>query len=231
MTAPDEHDLPAAIRHDHRAGDKLPSSLAARHHVSREYVMNALSLIAPQPGPVTENEQRACQERLDELLAEDAAKNPEQRRDAFGLYQALVQSQETGVSYQWVWDYVRAQRQGQEAASDAPTGPLGPDGQTTRSWGSCVSSDMPSFVTDLITHAVRHLTELRVAGSMPVTEGAELAMASLGAAHALIGQAMNEVALVARSQGVPWDRLSRWADTRQDEFVQRVEDYQRTVTL
>ncbi|MFE3584633.1 hypothetical protein [Streptomyces vinaceus] len=231
MTAPDEHDLPAAIRRDHRAGDKLPSSLAARHHVSREYVMDALSLIAPQPAPATSAEQRASRQRLDALLAEDAAKSPEQRRDVFGLYQALVQSQDAGVSYQWVWDHVRAQRQGQAADSDAPADPLEPDGHNTRSWGSCVSSDMPSFVTDLITHAVRHLTELQVAGSMPVTEGTELAMASLGAAHALIGQAMNEVALVARSQDVPWDRLSRWADTRQDEFVQRVEDYQRTVTL
>ncbi|MFK0222974.1 hypothetical protein ACIQWN_32905 [Streptomyces vinaceus] len=231
MTAPDEHDLPAAIRHDHRAGDKLPSSLAARHHVSREYVMNALSLIAPQPGPVTESEQRVCQERLDELLAEDAAKDPEQRRDVFRLYQALVQSQDTGVSYQWVWDYVSAQRQGQEADSDAPSGPLGPDGQNSRSWGSCVSSDTPSFVTDLITHAVRHLTELRVAGSMPVAEGAELAMASLGAAHVLIGQAMNEVALAGRAGDVSWTRLSRWADTQQDEFAQRVGEYQRILTL
>ncbi|MCC0100475.1 hypothetical protein K7B10_38050 [Streptomyces flavotricini] len=231
MTAPDEHDLPAAIRRDHRDGDKLPSSLAARHQVSREYVMNALSLIAPQPGPVTETEQRACQERLDELLAEDAAKSPEQRRDVFGLYQALVQSQDTGVSYQWVWDHVRAQRHGQAADSDAPADPLEPAGRNTRSWGSCVSSDMPSFVTDLITHAVRHLTELRVAGSMPAAEGAELAMASLGAAHALIGQAMNEVALVGRAGGVPWTRLSRWADTPQDELAQRVQEYQRTVTL
>ncbi|KOY53815.1 hypothetical protein [Streptomyces sp. XY332] len=157
--------------------------------------MNALSLIAPQPAPVIETEQRACQERLDELLAEDAAKSPEQRRDVVGPYQALVQSQDAGVSYQWVWDHVTAQRHGQDTRSGAPADHhLGLGGEGGRSWGSCVSSDMPSFVTDLITHAVRHLTELRVICSMPAAEGAELAMASLGVAHALIGQSMNEVA-------------------------------------
>ncbi|MFE2880181.1 hypothetical protein ACFXG6_25030 [Streptomyces roseus] len=90
---------------------------------------------------------------------------------------------------------------------------------------------MPSFVTDLITHAVRHLTELQVPGSIPADEAAELAMASLGAARALIGQAMNEVALAGRAGDVSWGRLSRWAGTLEDEFAQRVQDYQRTVTL
>ncbi|TDU73642.1 hypothetical protein EDD91_0221 [Streptomyces sp. KS 21] len=36
---------------------------------------------------------------------------------------------------------------------------------------------------------------------------------------------------MGRAGGVPWTRLSRCADTSEDEFAQRVEDYQRTVTL
>ncbi|MQS34582.1 hypothetical protein [Streptomyces katsurahamanus] len=90
---------------------------------------------------------------------------------------------------------------------------------------------MPFFVTGLINHAVRHLTELRVTGSMSAAEGVELALASLGAAQALIGQAVDEVALVGRADGVSWAQVSRWADIPEDELARRVRDCHRIVTL
>ncbi|MEU7067677.1 hypothetical protein [Streptomyces sp. NPDC046161] len=229
MTAPEEHDLPAEIRRDHRAGDKLPSSLAARHQVSRDYVMNALALIAPRPAPATDIEYRACSERLDAALAEDAAKSPDRHRDAFDLYQELIQGRNEGVSYQWVWEHVTTRRPEHHPRPDTPDSAAEP--AEDRSWASSVPSDMPPFVTDLINHAVRHLTELHVRGSMPAVEGVELALASLGAAQALIGQAMNEVALVGRAQGVPWDRMSRWAGIPPTELAEHVTLYQHTTTL
>ncbi|MEU3545157.1 hypothetical protein, partial [Streptomyces paromomycinus] len=36
-----------AIRRDHRAGDRLPWSLAARHGVSRETVLDAVTAVLP----------------------------------------------------------------------------------------------------------------------------------------------------------------------------------------
>ncbi|MQS34581.1 hypothetical protein [Streptomyces katsurahamanus] len=122
MTGPDEHDLPAAIRRDHQAADKLPSSLAARHEVSREYVMNALSLIAPRPAPATDTERRAGSERLDTALTEDAAKSPDPRREVFDLYQELIQGWDESVSYQWVWDHVTAHRPEHGPRQDVPDG-------------------------------------------------------------------------------------------------------------
>ncbi|MFF3343557.1 hypothetical protein [Streptomyces flavidovirens] len=41
-----ETELFEAIRRDHRGGDRLPSSLAARHGVPRQTVMEAISLSA-----------------------------------------------------------------------------------------------------------------------------------------------------------------------------------------
>ncbi|MFJ9261675.1 hypothetical protein ACIRP4_15580 [Streptomyces bacillaris] len=84
-----ETELFDAIRRDHRAGDRLPSSLAARHGVPRQTVMEAISAVLPLPHSLPADEEQLGEARqlLDALLAEDQAKEPAERRSAFELYE------------------------------------------------------------------------------------------------------------------------------------------------
>ncbi|NJP53802.1 GntR family transcriptional regulator [Streptomyces sp. SBST2-5] len=76
-----------AIRRDHRAGDRLPSSLAARHGVSRQTVMEAISAVLPLPHslPADEEELDEIRQLLDVLLEEDQATTPGEQCSAFAV--------------------------------------------------------------------------------------------------------------------------------------------------
>lgn len=80
-----------AIRRAHRAGDRLPSSLAARHGVDRQTAKEAISTVLPLPQSLPADEEGLDEARrlLDTLLEEDQAKAPDKRRSAFGLYEQL----------------------------------------------------------------------------------------------------------------------------------------------
>ncbi|MFE7358350.1 hypothetical protein ACFU8Q_35915 [Streptomyces sp. NPDC057543] len=56
-------------------------------------------------------------------------------------------------------------------------------------------------------------------------------MASLGQVAALISQALNELALAGRRNGLPWARMSQWAHMPEEELAQQVRDYQHAMTL
>ncbi|MFB9388255.1 hypothetical protein ACFPM3_30550 [Streptomyces coeruleoprunus] len=177
-----------AIRGDHRAGDRLPRSLAVRHGVSRQTVREAISTMLPLPldFPADEEELDQARQLLGVLLAEDQAKAPAERRSAFELYEEVsLRTSRFPLSYRWVWEYIAGRRS--QHASDTSPGPH------ERAWAGNVPSDMPSFVTYLITSAVRDLAELKIEGTLSAADGVELGMVSLGNAAALINQARYEL--------------------------------------
>jgi hypothetical protein len=212
-----------AIRRDHRAGDRLPSSLAARHGVGRATVKEAISTVLPLPHflPADEEGLGEARQFLDALLEEDQAKAPEERRSAFALYEELDRrTDRLPVSYRWVWEYV-TDRRSQHADAPEPY---------ERTWAAGVPSDMPQFVTDLITCAVRHLAELKIEGTLPAADGVELAMVSLGTARARIDQVLWEVALVGRRSGLSYAQMSAFTGIPEDELAQQAERYDRLMT-
>ncbi|MEV6058248.1 hypothetical protein AB0M27_47590, partial [Streptomyces sp. NPDC052107] len=108
-----ETELFDAIRRDHRAGDRLPSSLATRHSVPRQTVMEAISTVLPLPHPLPADEEKRDEVRqlLDALLEEDQAKAPEKQRSTFELYEELsLRTSRLDVSYRWVWEYITDRR-------------------------------------------------------------------------------------------------------------------------
>ncbi|MCQ8834855.1 hypothetical protein [Streptomyces malaysiensis] len=215
-----------AIRRDHRAGDRLPSSLAARHGVARATVKEAISTVLPLPHSLPADEEGLAEARqfLDALLEEDQAKAPDKRRSAFELYEELnLRTDGLPVSYRWVWEYITDRRSQQHA--DA-----GPPEPYERTWAGNVPSDMPEFVTDLITCAVRHLAELKIEGTAPAATGVELGMVSLGTARARINQALWELALVGRRSGLSYAQMSAFTGIPEDDLAQQVERYDRLMT-
>ncbi|MFF7638554.1 hypothetical protein ACFZB9_36205 [Kitasatospora sp. NPDC008050] len=246
-----------AIRRDHRAGDRLPSSLAARHHVSRATVMEALSTLLPLPLrlPADEDKLRDCRRSLDELLEEDETNAPAGCRPAFELYRDLDgPSDRYPVSYRWVWEYITRHRSEHtpdgspqpedpgvpaqpRSAGQAVRPPESADGRAVnsgvphRTWAGSVPSDMPGFVTDLITGAVRQLAELKLEGALPAQAGVELGMVSLATAMARINQALYEFALVGCGSGLSYAQMSTWVGLPEDVLAQQVEDYHRLMTL
>ncbi|MGW8850071.1 hypothetical protein ACWGNE_20110 [Streptomyces xiamenensis] len=144
-----------AIRRDHRGGDRLPRSLAVRHSVPRQTVMEAISTVLPLPLDLPADEEQLGEARqlLDALLDEDQAKAPAERCSASGLYEELsLRTSRLPLSYRWVWEYITTRRS--QHASDTSPEPH------EQAWAGNVPSDMPSFVTYLITSAVRDLAEL-----------------------------------------------------------------------
>jgi hypothetical protein len=215
-----------AIRRDHRAGDRLPKSLAARHGVSRQTVKEAISTVLPLPHSLPADEEGLGEARqfLDALLEEDQAKAPDKRGPAFELYEELyLRTDGLPVSYRWVWEYITDRRSQQHA--DA-----GPSVPHERTWAGNVPSDMPEFVTDLITCAVRHLAELKIEGTLPAADGVELGMVSLGTARARINQALYELTLVGRRVGLSYAQMSAFTGIPEDELAQQVEHYDRLMT-
>ena len=215
-----------AIRRDHRAGDRLPSSLAARHGVSRQTVMEAISTVLPLPHPLPADEDGLGEARqcLEALLEEDQAKAPEERRSSFEVYEELNRRTDgLPVSYRWVWEYITDHRSQQHADASSPE-------PHERTWAGNVPSDMPEFVTDLITCAVRHLTELKIESTLPAANGVELGMVSLGTARARINQALWELALAGRRSGLSYAQMSAWTGIPEDVLAQKVEDYDRLMT-
>ncbi|GAB7036110.1 hypothetical protein AB0G35_34145 [Streptomyces sp. NPDC021749] len=214
-----------AIRRDHRAGDRLPRSLATRHGVDRQTVMQAISTVLPLPLdlPTDEEELGEARQFLDALLDEDQAKAPAERRSAFELYEELcLRTNGLPVSYRWVWEYI-TERRSPHAAGSSPE-------PYERTWAGNVPSDMPEFVTDLITCAVRHLAELKIEGTVPAASGVELGVASLSTARARINQALYELALVGRRSGLSYAQMSAWTSIPEDDLAQQVEDYHRLMT-
>jgi hypothetical protein len=214
-----------AIRRDHRAGDRLPSSLAARHGVHRQTAKEAISTVLPLPQSLPADEEGLDEARqfLDALLEEDQAKAPDKRRSAFGLYEQLnLRTDGLPVSYRWVWRYITDRR-----AQHADVSPPEPQ---TRTWAAGVPSDMPEFVTDLITSAVRHLAELKIEGTAPAATGVELGMVSLGTARARIDQALWELALAGRRAGLTYDQMSAFTGIPEDDLARQAEDYHRLMT-
>lgn len=216
-----------AIRRDHHAGERLPRSLAARHGVDRQTVMEAISTVPPMELdiPAATEELAEVRQCLAMLLEEDQATPPEQRRDAFDLYQELtLRTSRCPVSYRWVWQHITDRR-----AQQADTGPAEPHPHE-RTWAYAAGSDKAEFVTELITDAVRDLAGLAIEGTMPATDGAELGLAGLGAARARIDQALYEIALTGLISGLTYARMSAFTHIPEDELVQRVEDYHRLMT-
>jgi hypothetical protein len=214
-----------AIRRDHRAGDRLPRSLAARHGVARQTVKEAISTVLPLPHSLPADEEGLEQARqfLDALLEDDQAKASEERRSAFELYEELNRRTDgLPVSYRWVWEYITDRRsQYTDADSREPY---------ERTWAGNVPSDMPEFVTDLITCAVRHMAELKIEGTVLATDGVELGMVSLGTARARINQALWELALVGRRAGLSYAQMSAFTGIPEDDLAQQVERYDRLMT-
>ncbi|MEV1067016.1 hypothetical protein [Streptomyces sp. NPDC050263] len=214
-----------AIRRDHRAGDRLPRFLAARHGVARATVKEAISTVLPLPHSLLAGEEGLDQARqfLDALLEEDQAKASEERRSAFELYEELnLRTDGLPVSYRWVWEYI-TDRRSQHAGAGSPE-------PHERTWAGNVPSDMPEFVTDLITCAVRQLAELKIEGTVPATDGVELGMVSLGTARARIDQALWEFALVGRRSGLSYAQMSAFTGIPEDDLAQQVEGYDRLMT-
>jgi hypothetical protein len=215
-----------AIRRDHRAGDRLPRSLAARHGVARAAVKEAISTVLPLPHPLPADEEGLGEARqfLDALLEEDQAKALGERRSAFELYEELIRRTDgLPVSYRRVWEYITDRRSQQHA----DIGSLEPH---ERTWAGNVPSDMPEFVADLITCAVRHLMELKIEGTLPAADGVELGMVSLGTARARINQALWELALVGRGSGLSYAQMSAFTGIPEDDLARQAEDYHRLMT-
>ncbi|RZE85453.1 hypothetical protein [Streptomyces albidoflavus] len=220
-----ETELFDAIRRDHRAGDRLPSSLAARHGVPRQTVMEAISAVLPLPHSLPADEEQLGEARqlLDALLAEDQAKEPAERRSAFELYEELsLRTSRLPLSYRWVWEYI-THRRPQHASDTSPE-------THELAWAGNVPSDMPSFVTYLITSAVRDLAELKIEGTLPAADGVELGMVSLGNARARINQALHEFALVGLRAGLSYAQMSAFSGIPEDDLAKQVEDYHRLMT-
>jgi hypothetical protein len=220
-----EAELFEAIRRDHQAGDRLPSSLATRHGVSRQTVMEAISTVLPLPHslPADEEELGEARQLLDALLAEDQAKAPDKRRSAFELYEELsLRTSRLPMSYRWVWEYITHHRS-QHAAGTSPQ-------PHERTWAGNVPSDMPSFVTYLITSAVRDLAELKIEGTLPAADGVELGMVSLAGAMARISQALYEFTLVGLRAGLSYTQMSAFTGIPEDDLAKQVEDYHRLMT-
>ncbi|MYT16932.1 hypothetical protein YWIDRAFT_06511 [Streptomyces sp. SceaMP-e96] len=214
-----------AIRRGHRAGEGLPRSLAARHGVARQTVMEAISTVLPLPLDLAADEEKLDETRqlLDALMDEDQAKAPAERRSAFELYEELsLRTSRLPVSYRWVWGYVTGRRS-QHAAGTSPE-------PHERAWAAGVPSDMASFVTYLIASAVRDLAELKIEGTLSATDGVELGMASLGNAVARIHQALYEFTLVGLRSGLSYTQMSAWTGIPEDDLAQQVEDYHRLMT-
>ncbi|MER6105157.1 hypothetical protein ABT115_23275 [Streptomyces sp. NPDC001832] len=214
-----------AIRRDHRGGDRLPRSLAARHGVSRQTVMEAISTVLPLPHSLPADEEQLGEARqlLDALLAEDQAKAPAERRSAFELYEELsLRTSRLPLSYRWVWEYITGRRP-QHASGASPQ-------SHEQSWAGNVPSDMPSFVTYLISSAARDLAELKIEGTLLAADGVELGMVSLAGARARINQALHEFALVGRRAGLSYAQMSAFTGIPEDDLAKQVEDYHRLMT-
>ncbi|MFC8277688.1 hypothetical protein ACFUJR_35170 [Streptomyces sp. NPDC057271] len=214
-----------AIRRDHRGGDRLPRSLATRHGVPRQTVMEAISTVLPLSHslPADEEELDQARQLLDALLAEDQAKAPAERRSAFDLYEELsLRTSRLPLSYRWVWEYITARRS-QHASDTSPE-------LHEQAWAGNVPSDMPSFVTYLITSAVRDLAELKIEGTLPAADGVELGMVSLGNAAARINQALYEFALVGLRAGLSYAQMSAFTGIPEDDLTKQVKDYHRLMT-
>lgn len=226
MTEPDA-ELFDAIRRDHHVGKHLPGSLAERHGVDRRTVMEAITAVPPMELDIPADEEELAEARqcLAMLLEDDQAKAPEQRRGAFELYRELTwRTGRCPVSYRWVWQHItdhRAQQDGTTGAGPVPH---------ERTWAYAAGLDKAHFVAGLITDAVRDLANLAIDGSMPAADGAELGLASLGAARARIDQALNELALTGLISGLTPARMSAFTYIPEDDLVQRVEDYHRLMT-
>lgn len=214
-----------AIRRDHRAGDRLPRSLAVRHGVPRQTVMEAISTVLPLPLDLPADEEQLGEARqlLDALLDEDQAKAPAERRSAFELYEELsLRTSRLPLSYRWVWEYI-THRRSQHAPGTSPE-------PHERAWAGNVPSDMPSFVTYLITSAVRDLAELKIEGTLPAADGVELGMVSLAGAAARINQALHEFALVGLRANLSYAQMSAFTGIPEDDLAKQVEDYHRRMT-
>ncbi|MEU7046724.1 hypothetical protein AB0A77_37570 [Streptomyces varsoviensis] len=224
MAAPGT-ELFEAIRRDHRGGDRLPRSLATRHGVPRQSVMEAISTVLPLPLdlPVDEEELDEARQFLDALLAEDQARAPAERRSAFELYEELsLRTSRLPLSYRWVWEYITDCRS-PHACDPSPE-------PHERAWAGNVPSDMPSFITSLITSAVRDLAELKIEGTLAAADGVEFGMVSLGNARARINQAMYEFTLVGLRASLSYAQMSAFTGIPEDELAQQVEDYHRLMT-
>lgn len=224
-------ELYEAIRRDHRAGTRLPRDLADRYGVSRQTVMDALAWIEPVSDTPQGIDLSPYEHTLDELLREDADRPPTQRRTVFELYNELGRHHNLPqVSYRWVWDYVAHRTSpGQTpppAGPDTPEPPA-PEGRT---WAQTVPCDTPGFIADLITSASRHLTELKIEADQPAQAAVELGLVSTGQALALVAQAMNELALLARGSGLSYAQISSFTGIPEQTLAQQVEDYHRLMT-
>jgi hypothetical protein len=222
-----------AIRRDHRAGMRLPSELAARHGTTRQAVLDAVCWITPAQMETPPDELRAYEQTLDELLAEDADRPLQERREVFALYHELrLRHNVAQVSYRWVWDYVtRRARQGgaaDSAAADAPGQEASPGG---RRWGSTAGPEFAPFIADLLACAARHLAELAIEADQPTATAVELGLVSTGAALDLIRQAMNEIALIGSGSGLSYAQMSKWSGIPEQALAQQTEDYHRLMTL
>ncbi|MGW8847969.1 hypothetical protein ACWGNE_09310 [Streptomyces xiamenensis] len=218
-----ETELFEAIRRDHRAGERLPSSLATRHGVTTATAKEAISTVRPLSYSLAADEETLNQARqfLDALLEEDQAKTPDRRRQAFELYEELnFHTDGLPVSYRWVWEYIAGRRAQHTGAAEPQE----------RTWTSSVPAAMPEFVSELIVGAVRHLAELKIDGTMPAADGVDLGMVSLGAARDRINQALWEFALVGRRSGLPYAQMSAFTGIPEDDLVRQVEDYDRLMT-
>ncbi|WP_432079349.1 hypothetical protein [Streptomyces sp. YPW6] len=193
--------------------------------MARQTVKEAISTVLPLPHSLPADEEGLGQARrfLDALLEDDQAKVPEERRSVFELYEGLnLRTDRLPASCRWVWEYIIDRRfQHADARSPEPQ---------TRTWAAAVPSDMPQFVTDLITCAVRHLAELTIEGTMPATD-VELGMVSLGTARARIDQALWELALVGRRSGLSYAQMSAFTGIPEKDLAQQVERYDRLMTM
>lgn len=226
-------ELYEAIRRDHRAGMRPPRKLAARHGVSRQTVMDALSWIEPVSGTPQGIDLSPYEHTLDELLREDAARPSTERRTSFEFYNELRrQHHRLHVSYRWVWDYVTNRRTSLRQLPP-PNGPDEPEPSagTTRTWAQTVPSDVPGFIAYLIANAARHLTELKIEAGQSTEAAVELGLVSTGQALALVSQAMNELALLARGSKVPYAQISAWTGVPEEDLARQIEGYHRLMTL
>ncbi|MFC8223986.1 hypothetical protein ACFUTY_38195 [Streptomyces sp. NPDC057362] len=145
------------------------------------------------------------------------------KRSAFELYEELsLRTSWLGVSYRWVWEYV-TERRSKHADAGSPE-------PHERTWAGTVPSDMPGFVTYLITSAVRDLAELKIEGTLPVADGVELGMVALGNAMARLNQALYEFTLVGRRAGLSYAQMSAFTGIPEDDLAKQVEDYHRLMT-
>ncbi|MFD9149699.1 hypothetical protein [Streptomyces diastaticus] len=179
----------------------------------------------PLPHSLPDDEEGLDQARqlLDALLEEDQAKVPEERRSAFEMYEELnLRPDRLPVSYRRVWEYI-THRRSQHAPGTSPE-------PHERAWAGNVPSDMPSFVTYLITSAVRDLAELKIEGTLPAADGVELGMVSLAGAAARINQALHEFALVGLRAGLSYAQMSACTGIPEDDLAKQVEDYHRRMT-